>query len=172
MNWRYLSNHWDGCMCEACDGVFTDHNPNRTGPLCSCSGCRTRGAAIRNQRQTTTQYNNQGRTKAVATVNFCERCNTMGKSSAMGRLYFVANLSGESAGKELEICPGCVADAFAFLKWEDGQAERPKSYSEPYSERQDDPLAGLSDDELARAYLARVAAQEGLKELGSGDGTV
>lgn len=107
----------------------------------------------------------------MATVNFCERCNTMGKSSAMGRLRYWTG-DHNTAEKELEICPGCVEDLMTYLKWEDNQAERPKSYSEPYTERAADPLAALSDDELARAYLARVAAQKGVKALESGDGTV
>ena len=108
----------------------------------------------------------------MATVNFCERCNTMGKSLAMGRLGFWTGERNEST-REFELCPGCVADMVTFLQWKDGQAERPKSYSEPYSARATDPLADLTDDEIARAYLARVAARESVNELTDGsDGTV
>jgi len=104
-------------------------------------------------------------------VNFCERCNTMGKSSAMGGLQFWKS-PADSMGGPLEICPGCVSDLVTWLKGE-SIGERPKSYSEPYTEHAADPLADLSDDEIARAYLARVAARESTNELTAGsDGTV
>lgn len=158
-------------MCEMCDSIFSQHNPDRSGPICSCGGCQTRAAAIRTNRNTVSDYNTQGRKEIVATVNFCERCNTMGKSSAMGSLeIWTGNQSDHT--ERFEICPGCVAD---FVTWRKAESigDRPKSYSEPYSARKADPLADLSDDEIARAYLARVAAREGLNELTDGsDGTV
>lgn len=106
----------------------------------------------------------------MATVNFCERCNTMGKSVAMGTVE-IQRFPYETA-EPVEICPGCVQDMVDFMAGKPVGAlkdqERPKSYSEPWTETLIDPLAKLSDDELARAYLARVAAQEGVKELQSG----
>lgn len=107
----------------------------------------------------------------MATVNFCERCNTMGKSSAMGSLEIWTGNQSDPA-ERFEICPGCVAD---FIYWKSAThiGDRPKSYSEPFTRRKADPLADLSDDEIARAYLARVAARESTNELTAGpDGTV
>lgn len=175
----YSKQHWDGCLCDLCRPIFEQHNPDQNGPICSCGGCQTRNAAIKTRANPFTfdagkQYNNQGRVKTVATVNFCERCNTMGKSSAMGSIYFRTDPTDDDRNG-FEICPGCVAD---FIAWKQlGQTleegSRPKSYSEPYSARKADPLADLSDEQIAAAYLARVAAREGLNELESGsDGTV
>lgn len=150
-------------MCETCAANFAQHNPDQSGPICACTGCQVRKSEIRKTEQR--------ERKTVATVNFCERCNTMGKSSAMGAVS-TQECVYNSPVEGKEICPGCVGDLKQFMRGEAVPAladvERPKSYSEPYSERQSDPLAGLSDDELARAYLARVARQEGLNELPSG----
>lgn len=171
----YPKQHWDGCMCDLCDSIFGSHNPDRNGPICSCGGCQTRTAAIRSQSRTTYQnYNAQGKEIAVATVNFCERCNTMGKSVAMGSIYFRTDPT-DANQNGFEICPGCVADFIAWKKAgeELPEGSRPKSYSEPYSAAAADPLADLSDDDIARAYLARVAARESTNELTAGsDGTV
>jgi len=110
----------------------------------------------------------------VATVNFCERCNAMGKSNAMDVITVTTKAvwSGEK-----EICPGCREDFETFWKGDAVPAladvERPKSYTERWNPDKRDPLADLSDDEIARAYLARVAARESTNELTAGsDGTV
>lgn len=102
----------------------------------------------------------------MATVNFCERCNTMGKSIAMDSIQITA---GAVWSAPMEICPGCRQDIQDFM---DGKpvgavkdSARPKSYTERWTQRKIDPLASLSDDEIARAYLARVAARESVNEL-------
>lgn len=104
----------------------------------------------------------------VATVNFCERCNTMGKSSAMGELNWTPDRNQVRA-EGLELCPGCVGDLVAFLAGQPVGAvknqDRPKAYNHPWEESKSNPLDKLSDADIAEAYLARVAKRETAHEL-------
>lgn len=103
----------------------------------------------------------------MATVNFCERCNTLGKSLVMG-IVSQRDYPGSAGGTDAEICPGCVSDFHKFMNGEPVEGKpftRPQSYTKAYEPHSEDPTADLSDDELARAYLRRVAGEDAVKAL-------
>lgn len=91
----------------------------------------------------------------VATVNFCERekCQTMGKSSAMGSLLY--SISEGAQSNRIEICPGCVAE---FVEWLNAAPtdERPRAYQDPYDPKKKSTLDGMSGDELMKMGLEKM----------------
>lgn len=112
--------------------------------------------------------------KAVATVNFCEKCTTMGKSDVMGTVVVVP-VHGDAPGsvytdavntsdrtiRRLEVCPGCVAE---LMLWFDAEpvGERPKAYTEPWKPAPKNP-DGLPTDS---ATLMRLAIEASEREAG------
>lgn len=101
------------------------------------------------------QSNDKGES-VVATVNFCERCESMGKSIVMGTLGYRTDPT--KGVKELELCPGCVEDFMTWLK-EDIMTTREKAYKEPWK----DGVSGKGE------VLTKQNLQKLLRALESGD---
>lgn len=98
----------------------------------------------------------------MSTISLCDVCETLCKTSIMGTVQL--KTAPDQEWRDLNICPGCVGDIVSTLGNQD--RTRPEAYKEPYREEpKSDPTAGLSTEELAAAYLARVA-QKDAKELG------
>lgn len=92
----------------------------------------------------------------MATVNFCERCNSMGKSSAMGRLSLAPNPSWRDETKEL--CPACVKELYAWMA-EETFGPREKAYQEPYDPNEaETDVDKLTTEELSAALVKRMQA--------------
>lgn len=97
----------------------------------------------------------------MASINLCERCGVMAKSTAMGGVQHWLTPAHNMTGPA-ELCPGCVNDFLKFMAGEPAPiGDRPKAYHKPWEEpAKSDPLAGLSTEQLAAAFLARQADEQ------------
>lgn len=170
---KYGRPHHGACMCDKCVRSHSQHNARMT---CECDDCKTHNHylynndAKRDTRRAIAQGKPvPGRNTRVATINLCGRkgCNAMMTSDAAGVIQLWKRPDDEDS-RAFELCPACVADVVRTLEATDiGQREQ--AYKEPYQEPKSgdsDPLSGLSDADLARAYMRRVAENgELVKEL-------
>ena len=104
----------------------------------------------------------------MATINLCGRkgCNAMMTSDAAGIIQ-LWRYPDDDDSRAFELCPACVADVVRALEATD-IGPREQAYKEPYTEPKSggtDPLANLTDAEIARAYMRRVGQDAALKEL-------
>lgn len=95
----------------------------------------------------------------MATVNFCERCDSMGKSSAMGIVSY--RTEPAHGMTEIEICPGCVEDFIIWLKSDVNMMAREKAYKEPWREKENNSTEGT--------ILNKETVKNVIRELMSGD---
>jgi len=169
-NRKYGRNHWGGCLCEACREAFEMHQESGYCPCVDCE--RTREAAsaqLRAQQEETTQKYTEREYK-VATVNLCDKCGTMSKSSATGTVVIVPvndkadvygdavrTITGETIRKE--ICPGCVGELMAWLD-ADPLNERPRAYSDAWTKPTDPTVPTDS------ATLFQLALEASKREAG------
>lgn len=93
----------------------------------------------------------------MATINLCERCESMGKSLAMGYLEYRTDPS--KGMEQIELCPGCVEDFMIWLKTDVEMASRQKAYKEPWRPDNSD------DGEI----IAKTELRKVLRELMSGN---
>lgn len=145
--------HSSICTCEPCTLEYETHQKRG----CNCVTCQRQ----RLNRNVPYHSNEQGETQ-MAGVQFCDRCESMGKATAMGRLVF--HMHPMDGGKSLELCPGCVGDMVDFLE-HDVMTEREKGYREPY--QPGDKTPEEKGDFLTDAV--RRAMREELRQLGNGD---
>lgn len=144
------------CNCEECDGNYRVHNEYRQ---CDCSGCvQQRERIVSEARNRLSGENGRG-TGKMSTINFCDRCESMGKSEAMGVISIIPNR--EMGPEEIEICPGCVTD---FMTWrnEDAMTDRQRAYKEPWRPESD-------VEESGDIILTKEQAKKMLKALESGE---
>ncbi len=137
---RYrFPQHWNECWCAGCQEEFEKHNQFK---LCACPQCQISRKILSKE------------TPTVATVNFCERCNTMGKSNAMGILQWAPDQAPGKPMSSMEICPGCVADLVAWLDTEGVVFDRPKYYTEPWMAPEKTMMLDDANlDDIVKAYL-------------------
>lgn len=146
---RGFSRHSLICECDRCREAYDRHN---TEVWCACEICQAHNLA----RNDPYQSDAKGVSK-VATINLCERCESMGKSLAMGQLeYRTDPTKGMTI---LEICPGCVEDFMIWLKSNVDMMSRQKAYKEPWQE----------DNATEGEIIAKSEMRKVLRELLSGD---
>ncbi len=197
---KFGRNHDRECLCNACNSTYVVHQAGRAG-LCDCRDCSIHRAfaLIRNRRigeELESEIEriranrlaagkgsaylremrnlNKRKEKTVATVNFCEKCTTLGKSDVMGTLVLVpvngdaphsiysdAVNTADRSIKRVEVCPGCVAE---LMQWFDAEpvGERPRSYTEPWKPAPKAP-DGMPTDS---ATLFRLALEASKREAG------
>lgn len=152
------AQHPFNCVCGTCLGVYERHrNCFPLGQKCQCPGCMARRPHfIEEVRPEEAVYASYKLESKVSTVNFCERCESMGKSSAMGNIV-VQRFPGEQPIK-YEICPGCVQDLVDWFS--DITTTREKAYRKPWI-----PEHKIEDGE----YMTKSEARKFVKELMAGD---
>lgn len=123
--WSY---HSSICTCEKCEAVYQQHNRTH---WCACDVCVNQTQ----NRQNPYRSDAKGET-VMATVNFCDRCESMGKADAMGRLTYMTDIT--QLPKDVEICPGCVGD---FMEWleSDIMTTRERGYRKPWKKEEKEP---------------------------------
>lgn len=79
----------------------------------------------------------------MASITMCDRCNRLGKGTALGALSYRTNLSdARTRAISKELCPDCVRELIAWLN------TRPKDVSEvPFTEPYVEPDQGDEPDE-------------------------
>jgi hypothetical protein len=124
----YRQGHWEGCSCADCLETYDLHNKNGS---CVCNGCTAHNLVANNA----FQMEKNRVVPKVATVNFCERCESMGKSNAMGTVQYIFEPS--QGWTSIECCPGCIAE---FMIWRNSEVfgDREKAYKHPYTEATED----------------------------------
>lgn len=139
-----MYGHWPGCSCETCFKVYDNHNQEI---WCACQGCLTRRNSWGE-----TQIIEKGNSN-VATVNFCERCDSMGKSNVMGKIQYRTDPSQDL--QQIEICPGCVGE---FMSWltDPLMGSRERAYREPWSP--EDTAPESSGEIVTDTVIKQIAA--------------
>lgn len=150
---QYPRSHWEGCSCGMCQGIYDSHNVTH---WCACHGCQTRNLVVNDA----WKLANDKVVPNVATVNFCERCESMGKSVAMGAIAYRTDAT--KGMTELEICPGCVDDFMTWLK-SDVMTTREKAYKQPWTDE--------SEQETKGSILSKETLRNLLRELEAGGDT-
>lgn len=145
--WNSGPSHDEYCDCGACQNVYRAHN---NGKWCYCSGCQTRREVIVITLEPSEERRN------VATVNFCERCESMGVSTAMGEINF-KTAPGEKVERK-ELCPGCISDL--MLWFNDITTTREKAYRHPWKP---------TDETTTGDIIAKSEVKKLLRELLAGD---
>lgn len=144
----YLGGHWDGCSCVHCLRQYELHNAGYEP--CVCAICEAHNLVNNNAFQMA-----GGKVvPAVATVNFCERCESMGKSNAMGAVSY--NTNPAEGQTRIEICPGCVGDFMVWLK-EDIMTDREKAYREPWK-KDEDESGEIANKKKMREFVRELMA--------------
>jgi hypothetical protein len=158
-NWRRKAandqagfyHHSSICTCGPCLATYEQHNAGYE--VCVCNVCE----AHNYDRNVPYQSDAKGNT-VVATVNFCERCNSMGQSKAMGALAYRTDAT--KGDVEMEICPGCVDDFITWLK-SDVMTSRERAYMDPWKED--------TEPEKQGTILSKETLRTLLKELEAGE---
>lgn len=95
----------------------------------------------------------------VSTINFCDRCESMGKSEAMGTIEIQPSVNHNA--EKAEYCPGCIQD---FMDWKtsDVMTTRERAYKEPWTEQEREEPAG-------EVLFTKQQVKELIREIESGD---
>lgn len=150
--------HSSICQCSSCMSVYENHSAGYQ--ICSCLPCVHHNIAINDPFRT-----DEKGTPQVATVNFCDRCESMGKSHVMGSMSFRTDASKKDVSKEL--CPGCIGELMEWLE-NDITTTRQKAYKEPWSP-DDNETSGEIITEGGQAIKAIAAAVRAEMEKGNAE---
>lgn len=147
----YVWGHSSICTCPPCERTYESHNAGYEA--CNCSICY-----MQNMNRNVPYQSDERGQSIVATVNFCERCDSMGKSLVMGKLAYRTDAS--KGVTDIEICPGCVDDFMTWLK-SDVMTSRERAYKEPWKENTEPAKQGT--------ILTKETLHSLLRELDAGD---
>lgn len=123
---------------------------------CGCEFCRT----VRSEDWFDVPMNNAYRkgNSAMAGINMCDRCSSVVKGVALGRIALVTSSdqsSAESVNREL--CPPCVGEILAVVETE-LEPRAVRGYDKPFRRPKEEPapVDGATAEELATELIKRL----------------
>lgn len=176
MKLRYGMRHTWRCECSDCLSAFRTHSSKYGN--CNCEDCANTRLWAAQKRDKAARDNLAPKVarkeyKTVATINLCDRCESMAKSPAMGLVVIVPATDGpemvyadsvQTTDRDtvrMDLCPACVAE---LMEWKDADPGfREKAYSKPWK-KDDRPKGQPSSSELFA-----LAIEASKREMESGE---
>lgn len=174
-SFRNHSYRYGDCQCEDCANtrLWSDQKRDRKAQANLAPKVHTHSAKCAFGEDCNTELPIRKETKTVATINICDRCETLTKSPAMGLVVIVP----ETAGPEnvyadavhttdrntvrMDLCPACIGE---LMDWKDADPGfREKTYAKPW--KKDDKPKG----QPTSSELFALAIEASKREMESGE---
>lgn len=95
----------------------------------------------------------------MASVNICDRCNSMVKGVALGLVQVVNSSEPGTERTGYEVCPACIEDVLVLMGSKPEEGTRKAAYSEPFRPAQKG-LTKSNVDELAELMLEKLRREQ------------